>query len=914
MENTLTYANQLPILKLQGLRPKAWLCVGDGFSREDIKAVLLSGGAGLTGDAITHLEGIAQRIVGGWAQSENQDSLAPQILQSPTRQEILRLLLAQKKILAQMPELKRLRRQASFFRRLDLAMQAGRMAFAHAEEGAVFHERLTQILGVNPIREEIQMLSLAYEAWLEANRWFDPPLLIRRATEALIEKGWPPNQARPQEIHVFSVRPEESLVRAFWEAVSATVSVIRPVLPATESLPAGGPWEWERWHTLDDAADALADRLLEYAGTEPLSDCAVLIPDLPGIRRSLRRALEQRGLPLADPRDPTRLRWDEGLKWALLPLDVVARVYERQKVVSYLRTHLLQKEAQERFSAWVFEIHSRGIRQGLGAYAGGALSEVHGFLRELDDRFGGRKTCSELSEAHLHFLRSALSISAGGSAGDSVEKHWIVPFFEGFWKDLCADMERLDQGQKRAPLLFWWERLQARLVEATPPAERLKVHSGVALYRLQQAPLSSASLVYVFGLPAHWLSAEGVGDYWFSERDRGVLAVEFGVRSGIELRQERLTVLSEWLGSAKKVVFLDATYDGDGRERESIDSVLRELSSTLGWPSETVPELPLEKGAHFRWLASYNAARPVQPLKLALPAIVAPELTATVLESYSRCGLQALAYHRWKLRDTRDPDPEAWPDARGNILHEAVKILIRARGSDGSFDVLPAQALEEAWKIRLPKGLIRSLRSERYLKSRMVKVLEIFCEKEREYVARAPSHVVSLDDTKLRLDLGVASVVGIPDRIDEHPEGLFVMDYKTSSALPNGTDMLELGYRLQLPFYALAARQQLGKSVLGVQFVELNRKGGRGNGVFFKRYNGKEAGKLTCLRANSKSLLNLEPLDVWARMETSIHTHVLDYISGHFEARPKRREKECAHCGIADLCGFRRLGEEAVNE
>jgi hypothetical protein len=120
--------------------------------------------------------------------------------------------------------------------------------------------------------------------------------------------------------------------------------------------------------------------------------------------------------------------------------------------------------------------------------------------------------------------------------------------------------------------------------------------------------------------------------------------------------------------------------------------------------------------------------------------------------------------------------------------------------------------------------------------------------------------------------------------------------------------MLELGYRLQLPFYALAARGSFHKPVLGLQFVELNRKGSRSSGVFFKKYNGKEPGKLTQLTARSKSLVSIEPDEAWSRLEDQLHAQARGYIQGVFKARPKK-EKECSTCMVADFCGFRRLTE-----
>ena len=68
----------------------------------------------------------------------------------------------------------------------------------------------------------------------------------------------------------------------------------------------------------------------------------------------------------------------------------------------------------------------------------------------------------------------------------------------------------------------------------------------------------------------------------------------------------------------------------------------------------------------------------------------------------------------------RDADAELWPEARGEILHEAVHALTSARDAQGVYSITPEEALEQAWSAKRPKGLIRSVRLERYERSRML--------------------------------------------------------------------------------------------------------------------------------------------------------------------------------------------------
>jgi RecB family exonuclease len=908
MISRLASLPDIPIESMVGLRPKAWLCVGSGFSREDIKAELLNQGVGFVGEAITSLDDIARRIVSYHRMNAGEGAgISKEHVIGPlARQEILRQLLAERKIAALangFQELKKLRRQTGFFRKLDFAIQAGRMAFAHAEEERVYLERLEQRLGSSfqrSVRAEVQVLALGYETWLQAKSLWDLPLLYSEASRVLNEEGWPQGLVRPESVYLLSNQNPESRERDFCDSLKSHVELVRTgfsEVKVSETLEDRSiERKIKRWHSWDDAAEGLADAILEEVGESgDFSGHVILISDQVQVRRTLNRVLSERGIPQADPRDPTRVRWDEGIKWAMLPFEVLGRDFERAKVVAWLRAYLYGPD----FQAWVNEINSRGVRQGLKSYEGGLLASVHAFLKELETELGGKKTAAELADAHLGILRRAIGVDP--------ERMWILSFFEQIWKSYTKDIQILEREGQRAPLRFWLERLQARIQETPSPVEPLKAVGGIAVFRLQQAPCVPPKKIWILGLPPDWLAGQGAGDYWFSEREREILGAEFPVRSGIQVRAERLSAFHKWMSQAQNVALFDALYDPDGRERESLATLFRELSPAFA-------ETPVEEcGAHPRWLKSYGALRPIPPQELQLSRMPVrmgaekPEISATMIDRYSRCSFQGLAYHRWKLRDLRDPDTELWPEVRGNILHQAVKHLLTSRDGDGQFTLSVEDALERAWKEIPPKGLLRSQRVERYVRSRMLKVLHVFCEKERDYFSRARAKIVSLDDQRLSLDYPEFRIVGTPDRIDMTDDGLFIIDYKTSSSLPNGTDMLELGYRLQLPFYALAASQQMNKPVAGVQFIELTTKGGRGAGMFFKKYNGKEAGKFTQVTARSKSLLSLEPDEAWSRMEEQIVLQAQSIISGKVSAKPRvKPEKECIGCQLGDLCGFRR--------
>lgn len=894
----------LPYEQIAGLRPQFWVIVGSGYSREELKSLVLSQGKGFIAEALSTVQELCLKILNEPAQK---------VLSPFAREEVLRLLLSDSRISGELHELKKFKRQRDLMKRLDLAIQSGRLCFAHSQEEEVYEERLSQVLGSSALRKEVSALARAYEAWMKASGWYDLPLLLQEAI-AQIQSSAPQQLVLPEEVLVLSVSSPESLEREFWDALNRWVKVVR-VESSREGLYSRvsdekSSFEWEKWHTLDDAIESFADRVLKFwreDRSRVWKDYALLIPDHPEIRRSLKRSFQERNLPFAESRDPTLLKWDEKYKWAILPLQVVARNFERSRVLSWLRSHY----GAEKFIKWSKEIHYRGIRFGLKSYLGGELESVHEILNELNQKWGGRQTCRAIAQAHIEFLGAQLKIQSLPLS--------LIQSFETLWKNLCDDLERVGQSEKKAPLLYWLDRLEYRLSSASPPVEPLKPREGLRVYRLQQAPLIRANHVFILALPSRWLSSDRVSDYWFSEREREILSSEFAVRSSVSFREEKLRVLMAWMSQAQRITILDSEFDVAGKERENILPIVRELELAGNFQSRAQA---VHCGAHTRFLPSFDVLRPSQPTQVELSSFhefmaqAHVSLSASLIDRTSRCTLQSMALYRWKLSDLKEPDTELWPEVKGNILHEAVRLLKRSVGPNHEFEMNPQDALYQAWKKKQPQGLIKSQRVERYIQSRLVHVLNVFCEKEIEYMQRSETHCLSLDDQRLALHYPGFTLIGTPDRIDQHADGIFIMDYKSSGVMPHGSEMLDYGYRLQLPVYALAAQKALNQQVIGAQFIELDRRGGRKSGIHFKKFNGKEKGKISVLRSNSKSLLDSDPQKVWQSLEQKILNTAEQFIQGKFQAQPNSNHphRECAQCMVSDLCGLRRRVDRSSEE
>jgi hypothetical protein len=154
--------------------------------------------------------------------------------------------------------------------------------------------------------------------------------------------------------------------------------------------------------------------------------------------------------------------------------------------------------------------------------------------------------------------------------------------------------------------------------------------------------------------------------------------------------------------------------------------------------------------------------------------------------------------------------------------------------------------------------------------------------------------------------------------VEQHPDGVFLIDYKTAAQNFGAREMVEQGYGLQLAIYALGLRNALQREVIGAQFVELSKKVTRSRGLLFEKWNGKEPGKLHQSRAKNH-LRPEEPAEIWEHLERELNRQVEAFRRGHVRTAPKLAQKDCPSCAQRDVCGRRRweaagleLGEEAA--
>ncbi|MEN9723495.1 MAG: hypothetical protein RJB38_1481 [Pseudomonadota bacterium] len=905
-----------------GLVPRVLVVVGEGFSREQIKESVIAACGVVAGQWIFTLEQLAQEV---YQSIHSGNEIQP--WSDAGRQEFYRLLFSNRSVLGAFPRLKALKRQSRFYQRLDRAVMTCRGSVAHEFERSVIEERLqNEGLGDHELRAEILRLSETLESWLRAEQLADGPRWLSLASDALSSQQSRLLRGREKLLY-FSVEEAQGAQAVFLDQLRQHLPVMTDHSPGCNPDPGSTPslWSWNRSHTLHDGVQRLVDTIQK----QDWSKQVLLIPDSePEVRMVLRRALAEAEIPEQDPRDPQALRIEEKYKKLFRSLDVVASGWgasHTQALVSDLfgqapsstntihvpgsTSVVLTREQMAKIQSRLATLGSRpGVNGVMGVLRHQVSEAVLSRLQEIEREFQGRYDFSGLRERLTRFWHQSFE----WFRSDRVLGAWL----EEFWKQWQGELERLELLSVRFPALLWRERLRGRFELQVASSQPLKPKHGVRVFRLSQAQAFEGDLeVSVIGMSASWFSPRSDSDWYWGGRERDRLSGEFVVRSSHAIRKSRQQALLSWLNGAKRVEFIDSAFSFDGSENESFERALEDLAGACA----QMPQIERRDwGAHSRFLASYGLVRRSVGGSVTLGSTVSDDalmkLTATDLDTLSRCSFLGLLRARWKLSEREEADWDLWPRVKGVLYHRAVEKLAQALPEPGQDSVAFVQELwKSIWLEALSAGevpgWIRSPQLEIQIERQAHRVLLAFLEQEREYRARSGVRLFAAEDQAqlnwLLLDARgrSAEIRGKADRIDEHAEGLFVLDYKTGVQALKGADILEKGYRLQMPFYALAARAHFQKPVLGVQFVELTRDARRSVGLFPKRLNGKGAGCLTRVGPTNSGLYSAEPDDLWVAFEEKIRKVVERYRDGSFEARPVLGASECRECPGRSICG-----------
>ena len=847
-----------------GLEPEAYLILSSGFVREEWKTLCFQSGRAISARAIQSPKQLAELLV---------PECSGQLLDRSTRIELLRGVLKDPHLREALPKSLEHRFRPKFFDSLDRALQKGREVFVHADEATIFKERLTERTGQDERRDEFFDLNRLWESLLRVRNFYDDARLFEVATERLRNEGARLPVSTLFILEHFIPSPR---VRYFLEALSLQHSLIhrhsQALFPKQSETILIEP---RRTHSLEDGAHFLLDEILKSGD---LLEHAIVIEDRPEVRRTIKRISEERGVLLQDARDPTLVAQAEELKTALLELELVAKNYSSELVLSWLSAKEPKNGEIRR------KIIEKGITQGLESYR--FDSATFSGLTELKNRYSNRMTLGELITEVKKTARLFLLPS------------WVDQAITRMSQDWLTGLTQLELSERKRPIRFWFQELQERLRQTPPIISPLKHESGILLFRVDQAisvTLGEKRQVHFFGVSSSFFEPRDEGSEWFSTRDLEMLASEFQIPARRD-RAERLRVsISSWMHlSSSRPIFWEYQYNEGGSEQESSELIFKSIPGLEWGEFQSFP-------VHPKVLPSLTAKlKPSTPLVEV--SVEKREFPISFLNSLGNCAFTAYAQHLLALYDERDPDFDLSGDTYGNLVHAAIEYLLSSKGK-----VTPSEAFQFAWEQTATLAWIKSDRLFKALRRKTLTILEVFLVSEDEYRARSKAEIVSQEE-EITLKREGFTFKGRMDRVDQHADGLVLIDYKTGGAVPSGTQTLEKGKGLQLPAYALALRERKNQEVVSAQYLQLNtEKTNRNIGFLFQKWNqGKKSDQvefpLSTARGNSGSLLQAEPESVWGNLDQKIKSLIKTVEKGEFRADPADPQ-DCTRCRYSNVCG-----------
>jgi len=849
---------------MTGLVPESALVLMPGFVREEWKSLCFQNGKAITQHAILSPKQIAQMLV-----PELQD----QVLERSARVELLRENFKAPELRSALPKLMEHRFRPKFFESLDRALQKGRELFAHAEEASIFEERLNEKNGSDERRTEFFGLNRFWDRLLEVRQFHDEASLLEAAVRKLREDGalglpfkklyW---------LHHFKMNPR---VEHFMQELAKQVEVESIHSSQLVDAPERMTLNLKMTHSLEDCAHHVIDRVMRDPDRE-----IVVIEDRPEIRRTLSRVARERGLNLQDARDPTLLSHSEEVKTALLELELVARNFPRDLAL-----------------AWI-------SAKGKAAFASAREADLRRRILESNLEPAGNPLFESLVKRYPK--RMALA-DLRGAIQESIHDFALPSWVEKVLVDQIEEWERgllqLGSRKRAQPLRFLLKELQERLRSAPPPVPPIRFESGLRIFRVDQAvsfALKAGTRVHFFGVSPAFFEPREEGTEWLSGRDLETLAFEFGLPDRRARRETARSSMQSWLSRSNHpegAVFWEFAHDENGTEVESAELALRSFSSFDCGARETLP-------VHPDVLPALTARlRPSKPL--AEVPFSGTEFPMGFLNSLGDCPFTAYARHLLKVFDERDPDYEIGADVYGNLLHAAIELLMASKS-----ELTPEAAFDEAWARTRKPAWLKSERLFRAMKSRALETLRRFLESEVEYRSRSGAEL-KLQEGDIELHREGIRFLGRMDRVDQHADGLVIMDYKTGSKQPSGQASLETGKGLQLASYALALRERENQEVVSARYVILSTdKINRNYGVLFKKWNqGKAADSvefpLSFVKSNHTSLFNEEPETLWKAFDEKITGLIRTAKASGFRAEPADPQ-DCKSCRYSGLCGRER--------
>ena len=261
--------------------------------------------------------------------------------------------------------------------------------------------------------------------------------------------------------------------------------------------------------------------------------------------------------------------------------------------------------------------------------------------------------------------------------------------------------------------------------------------------------------------------------------------------------QEERRLFYVGMTRAKERLYLSSAEDMGGKRKWKVSQFVLEAL-----------DLPKDAARPFR-------ARAIEQLRRLAPPPEAPGLGLTPMaddealavshrqvDDYQTCPLKYQFIHILRI-----PLRQHHSVVYGNALHKAVEFYLRRRAV-GNFTALEdlLLAFDDAWR---NEGFLTREHEEQRKRAGVAALTRFYHEEEAS--GEKPTEVEREFGFNLEMNRGLNRVRGRFDRVDETPQGLVIVDYKSSDV----TDQKKADQRakesLQLKIYALAQHEATGR-------------------------------------------------------------------------------------------------------
>lgn len=277
-------------------------------------------------------------------------------------------------------------------------------------------------------------------------------------------------------------------------------------------------------------------------------------------------------------------------------------------------------------------------------------------------------------------------------------------------------------------------------------------------------------------------------------------------------------------------------------------------------------------------------ARAESPTQLTLPP---RPFSATQLETYVRCPSQYFFSNRLRLQRKDQPD-RTFPLLFGQAVHRALEESLKENQPD--LKLCFEKALREVAPILTPEDPLWWIFSENF-----AQLSQRFYTLEKQLREMLGPLTPKAFEQPFEIEIEGVTIKGVIDRIDNHEQGLLLLDYKTGtvSFTPNH---MGAGENFQALLYLVAAEKVFDRPCLGLIFYDL-KKGEVRRGVLLADRVPSEAKAFMTrghiLPPEKYDELRGQGLEHLRRIASEIR-------AGNFAPTPSA--EVCGYCDYASLC------------